>query len=109
MTGPFPAGEHQSLPEPNEFAWERGRMVRQREYAVVKSFSDADGFIHSSGERWTFLGAMFSKFEDLLTLCVKKGDGSEWRIPLVWEPSKHEQVIEGFVPIYVRLTEAAGQ
>ncbi len=102
MIGPFLSGEHASLPPPDEFSWEHGRINRHRTYTVVTSFSDADGDLHIPGEQWMFLGSMFSKFDDLLTICIKQSNGTEWRIPLVWGTAKQGRVIEYFVPDYVR-------
>jgi len=101
MIGPYKQGEHASLPEPSSLDWESGRLIRNNKYAVVQAFTDFDGSLHCAGECWVFLGTLFSKFEDRLTICVKKEDGTEWRIPLCWKRVQQESIIEEFVPHYV--------
>lgn len=67
-----------------------------RSYSVLRSFVDADGDEHRAGESWRLLGSMFSKFDDLVTLCVTLRDGSQCEVPLIWRPEAQGQLVEKF-------------
>jgi hypothetical protein len=62
----------------------------------VKPFTDADGDTHGVGEEWVFISATFSKFDDLLTLCLRRSFDEEWTLPLLWKKGEQEEVIEDF-------------
>jgi hypothetical protein len=63
-------------------------------YRVTASFLDADGDDHHVGEKWTFRGSWFSKFDDEITLFIVHSDDSHGRIPLLWKPNAQGEVIE---------------
>ncbi|HVR06579.1 MAG TPA: hypothetical protein VMW75_00905 [Thermoanaerobaculia bacterium] len=97
MKGPFDLGTLGTpLPPPSPGSWERNRLFRGRRYRVTKPFLDSDGDEHKMGEEWEFLGTLFSKFDDELTICVKRDDGREWAIPLVWKKGRQWQVLENW-------------
>jgi hypothetical protein len=75
-------------------------LVRGERYRVIKPFIDADGDVHLAGEEWAFVSAMYSKFDNLLTLCVHLSSGDEWALPLLWKKDKQAEIIEHF-PTYV--------
>jgi hypothetical protein len=93
MQGPYGRGTL-DLPPPSEWSWERNQLARGQTYRVSKAFEDADGDVHPVGEAWVFLGAMFNKFDDELTLCVRLPSGTEWKIPLLWRPDQQAAVID---------------
>jgi len=55
---------------------------------------DSDGDEHRVGEEWTFVGTLFSKFDDELTICIRRDSGEEWMIPLIWKKGMQQEVIE---------------
>ena len=63
---------------------------------VIKPFRDADGDEHPIGQEWIFVSTLFSKFDDELTLCIRDVSGEEWKIPLIWKPDRHMDVIENW-------------
>ena len=71
-------------------------------YQVHKSFIDADGDEHQVGESWLLAGSMFSKFDDLVTLCVTKKDDAQCELPLIWRPGAQDQVVENFLEYLAR-------
>lgn len=95
MQGPYKIGSIGSRVPPSGWDWERTHLVRGERYRVIKPFVDADGNDHPPGEEWQFLSSMFSKFNDLLILCVRFQSG-DWKIPLEWTPDKQQHVIEGW-------------
>jgi len=96
MQGPYSQGTLANLSAPSNGDWERGRLVRGQAYRVIMPFQDADGQDHPVGETWIFLGQMFNKFDDELVLCVRIDGEAEWKIPLVWQANKQEDVIENW-------------
>ena len=76
--------------------WESNNLRRCRRYRVATEFTDADGDKHVAGVEWEFIGAMFDRQSDQLTLCVRQDDATEWQIPLIWKPAAQQSVIEGF-------------
>jgi hypothetical protein len=96
MNGPYPLGTLNASFTPMEGTWETYTMKRGQRYRVTRSFEDADGDNHSVGEEWEFLSAMFSRFEDLLSLCVRIRSQEEWVIPLIWTPDRNEAVLQRF-------------
>jgi len=97
MNGPYEAGTFVHSHMPSELSWETRYLKRGQAYRVTKSFQDADGDEHCVGEEWEFIESLFSKFDDELTLCVRSPTNEEWKIPLIWKPEDHEDVIEGFL------------
>jgi hypothetical protein len=102
MIGPHPRGTFKPIVPPS--AWEASRMVRGKQYQVIKAFKDANGDEHLVGENWVFLMKMFNRFDDELNLCVLSASGEEWRIPLIWKREGEQEVIEN-VARYVSLVE----
>ena len=97
MEGPYPNGTYWYLEiPPTEWDWERGRLIRGERYRIIQPFTDANGDEHPVGEEWLFLRAMFSRFDDLLILCVRFSSGEEWKIPLLWKKDKQEDIIEHY-------------
>jgi len=70
MQGPYRIGSQGSPVTPAQGDWERTRLVRGERYRVIKMFRDADGDEHPIGE--------------------------EWKIPLIWKPDRHMDVIENW-------------
>jgi|SRR6185312_2105411 len=96
MKGPYKLGTlHSPLP-PATTSWEHTRLSRGSRYRVAGSFVDADGDEHPSGEEWIFLNTTFSKFDNELTIQVRKDNGEEWKIPLVWERGRQWDVLENW-------------
>ena len=96
MQGPYRIGSLGSPVTPAEGDWERTRLVRGERYRVIKPFRDADGDEHPIGQEWIFVSTLFSKFDDELTLCIRDVSGEEWKIPLIWKPDRHMDVIENW-------------
>jgi hypothetical protein len=96
MQGPHMPGAHEPLGLPSQWDWETGRLIRGQRYHVIKSFVDADGDRHSPGEEWVFVGSMFSRLDDLLTLVVRSDSGEEWLVPLFWTHDAQREIIEHF-------------
>jgi hypothetical protein len=96
MQGPYSQGTYTGLPAPSVGAWEQYRLVRGNAYRVIKTFNDADNHNHPVGETWIFLGAMFNKFDNELVLCVRLAESAEWKIPLIWQTDKQQDVIESW-------------
>jgi hypothetical protein len=71
-----------------------GRLVQGARYRVIRRFQDADGTLHPTGEEWMFVGGIFSKFDDEMTLCIQKSDGNDWKIPLSWRIEEQKSVLE---------------
>src|SRR5581483_8327776 len=94
MQGPYNVGTFSNLPAPSDWSWERTRLARGKTYRVIRSFADADGQEPPVGEEWVFLGEMFNKFDDELTVCIRSGGDEEWRIPFIWRADKQEEVLE---------------
>ena len=95
MNGPYERGTFDDIPKPSDWDWEKKRMQRGAVYRIVVPFVDADGDEHGVGEEWVFISTMFSRFDDELTICVRR-DGHEWKIPLFWTPDAHGNLIENF-------------
>src|SRR5262245_32898511 len=74
--------------------WEMRHLKRGQEYRVIKTFIDADNYQHTNGEKWSFQYSMFNKFDDELTLFVRKTDESLWSIALIWKEDYQQAVIE---------------
>jgi hypothetical protein len=100
MKGPFSRGTWTSDAAISEWSWEKGRMIREQKYRVMRPFTDAHKHHHSAGEEWTFIRSMFSKFDDELILCVRDASGSEWSMSLLWKAGHENLIIENF-PEYV--------
>ena len=64
-----------------------------KSYQVVRSFVDADGDRHVSGEQWTLIAVWFNKFDNEVTLGVKANGSKEWSVPLLWSPEHQEEII----------------
>ena len=95
MQGPYREGTFARVLSPSPGIWERLSLVaRGQAYRVIKPFQDADGQDHPTGETWTFLGAMFNKFDNELVVCVRLPSSAEWKIPLISQADKQEDVIE---------------
>ncbi|HMD54883.1 MAG TPA: hypothetical protein VKJ65_10070 [Phycisphaerae bacterium] len=110
MQGPYPNGTSWYLEiPPTEWDWERDRLIRGERYRIIKPFVDADGDEHPIGEEWLFLRAMYSQFDDLLTLCVCFPSGDEWKIPLLWNKDKQQDIIEHWSDYMARIGEKSGQ
>jgi hypothetical protein len=62
-------------------------------YRVIKTFRDGDADEHPVGEEWVFLGSWFNKFENESLFWVRLDCGEEWKIPLVWEKDRHEEIL----------------
>ncbi len=71
-------------------------LVAGSRYQVCKSFVDAAGDEHNVGENWLLVGSMFSKFDDLVTLCVSLKDATRHELPLSWRRGEQDHVIESF-------------
>jgi hypothetical protein len=108
MRGPYPPGVLQPLAEPTSFDWEHGRLIRGAIYRVICEFRDADGDLHSIGERWRFIGSRFSKFDDLLTVVVGDSCGEQREIPLFWTADGQERIIEDVDQYLDRETKGTG-
>jgi hypothetical protein len=109
MDGPFALGTFDDSGAPSEFDWDSGRMERNQNYRVVRSFVDAQGDEHKVGEEWQFLMSTFAPFMDELSLCVRSASQEEWRIPLINRTEKHKDVIERFEKDYVEKTSPSGK
>jgi hypothetical protein len=95
MQGPYEAGSAASPFAPTAESWEsRHGLVRGTRYSVAKAFSDADGDVHHIGDKWKFLGATFSKFDDEVVISISREDGKDWKIPLIWKSQKQAEIIE---------------
>ncbi len=102
MQGPFAPGTVGSSITPSADSWEAQHgLIRGRRYSVIKRFSDNDGDIHMAGEEWQFMSALFSKFDNEVTVCVRLDDGKDWMIPLVWMENKQSDIIEN-IQEYIR-------
>ena len=101
MLGPFSGGHYKSIASPNISVWESGKMYRNQAYVVKKEFQDLDGFVFNVGDIWTFLGAAFMIYDGILFIWIGKSDGSEWEIPMKWEPGFQLEIIENFTLKYV--------
>ncbi len=97
MNGPHNPGTFVFPNSSNQ--WESKNLRRGLRYRVVTEFADADGDKHVAGAEWEFIGAMFDRQSDQLTLCVRQDDAMEWQIPLIWKPAAQQSVIEGFKSI----------
>jgi hypothetical protein len=86
-----------------EPSWERGRISRGELYRVVVSFADADADQHHVGEQWTYIGSLFSKFDNDVTLFVSGSDGANFQFPLHWTPDTQEHVIENILTYICRV------
>ena len=104
MKGPMPAESHAILRSP-ETDWSLFRLRQQLRYVVVQQFVDADGDVHPVGETWVFLSTMFDRQTDLLLLCMRLADGTEWQIPLFWKPNAQQVIIEN-LHAYIRSVES---
>lgn len=96
MRGPFQSGTCVNPISPSEWDWEQKQLARGKRYRVIRPFIDADGDSHEVDEEWVFISAMFSKFDDLLTLCLRFPSGEDWSLPLIWRQDKQEEVVENF-------------
>src|SRR5687767_13141342 len=103
MKGPFPSGMFSFISGPTQWDWETGRLARGQWYRVIRPFIDFNGDSHPANEQWKFIGTMFSKFDDVLVLCVATSDGSEWSISLRWTPDSQEKVIKSFSEFVVSI------
>jgi hypothetical protein len=41
-----------------------------------------------------FVGGIFSKFDNEMTLCIQRDDGNDWKIPLSWNIEDQKSVLE---------------
>lgn len=95
MRGPYETGATASPVPASSDSWEqRHGLLRGRDYRVAKAFVDADGDTHSIGEQWSFVCGMFSKFDNEITICARRRDGGDWKIPLVWDRESQQDIIE---------------
>jgi hypothetical protein len=94
VQGPFKTGTLVNSVTRVQGHWESRSFVRGEIYRVVKSFVDAEGDPHLVGESWIFIGAMFSKFDNELTVCIRLMSGEEWKFSLIWKKDKQQDVIE---------------
>ena len=94
MQGPFAAATIGNRNPPSDKNWETGKFDQGALYQVSQSFLDSDGDEHAVGEQWTFIGTQYSKFDDELTICTRKLNGEEWKIPLIWTKDGQGFVIE---------------
>jgi hypothetical protein len=94
MRGPFKNGTLGNLVTQSQGHWEKRNLIRNQRYEVVKPFLDSDGDEHPVGEEWCFIGSMFSKFDDEITICVRVMSGEEWKFSLIWKQNKQTDVIE---------------
>lgn len=107
MQGPFSSGTIRSPVPPSDNSWEtRHGLIREHKYRVVDAFVDADGDLHSVGEEWIFICGMFSKFDDQITVCVRRENDGDWKIPLIWNRQDQQKVIENFESYVVRASTA---
>jgi hypothetical protein len=70
-------------------------MVIGKGYRVVKPFTDFDGAIHDSGERWIFTGKNFLPYDDGLTVYVKRDD-RDHTFRMQWRDDAQGDVISNF-------------
>ena len=96
MDGPFVSGTNTPILHPSKWDWEKDMMRRGLVYRVIAPFVDADKGQHCSGEEWTFVGTLFCRQTDKLTLVVQTANGEEWTLPLIWKPEAQETTIEHF-------------
>ena len=94
MIGPHKPGTY-IFPSPTTH-WELNKLREGQRYRGVKEFTDVNGDKHVAGEEWEFIGAMFDRQSDRLTLCVRRDGNTEWEIPLIWTPEAQASVIESF-------------
>ncbi|HEY4145301.1 hypothetical protein [Pinirhizobacter sp.] len=95
MQGPYASESVISPVPPSPNSWEsRHGLVRGKQYRVVKAFVDADGDAHPVGEKWTFISADFSKFDDQIQIVVHLLEGTDWKIPLIWKSEMQAVIIE---------------
>ena len=83
-------------------------LVAGNPYQVCNSFVDAAGDEHKVGENWLLVGSMFSKFDDLVTLCVSLKDGSQHELPLSWRRGEQGHVIESFSQFLIQAPLPSG-
>lgn len=103
MRGPFKNGTHVNPVPPSEWSWERQQLVRGQRYRVIRPFVDGNGDPHVVGDEWVFVHAMFSKFDDLLTLCIWRASGGEWTVPLFWKKDRQEEIVKHFDDYVMRI------
>ena len=103
MRGPFAVGTIGNRNSPSDKNWETGKFVRGALYRVSHSFLDSDGDEHPAGEQWTFISSLYSKFEDELTICIRKQNGEEWKISLTWNKDAQGFIIEHWEDYFTRV------
>jgi hypothetical protein len=94
MRGPLQKASCENPIPPSEGKWEKRNLERGRRYRVNKAFTDSDGDNHQIGEEWVFVSSMYSKFDELLTLCIQDSTGQYWQLPLFWKKEKQGEIIE---------------
>jgi len=93
MNGPYKNGTFEFPGSPPN--WESSMsLIAGQKCRVVNGFVDADGDQHEIGAEWVFVCTMFDRQSDVLTLCIRKDDGTEWQIPLSWKSPPQATVIE---------------
>ena len=96
MDGPFALGTNAPILHPSKWDWEKDMMRRGQVYRVIAPFVDADGDQHPVGEEWIFVGTLFCRQSDKLTLVLRTAKDEEWTLPLIWKPEAQETTIEHF-------------
>ncbi len=104
MQGPYEAGSIDSHIPPSAESWEsRHGLIREKRYRVMKDFIDLDGDNHPSGEEWLFVAGLFSKFDDEITICIRRDGNDDWKIPLSWNAEQQQHVIENIADYVKRI------
>ena len=71
-------------------------------YRVIKAFRDGDADEHLVGEEWVFLGSWFNKFYDEYFFWVRFTSDEEWKIPLVCEKDRQEEILVHWQNYFMR-------
>jgi hypothetical protein len=70
-------------------------LVPGKNYRVLKSFEDYDGFSHPVGERWRYIDKSFLPYEDGLTLKIEL-EGQLTGLRLQWRDDRQGPIIDNF-------------
>jgi hypothetical protein len=104
MRGPFPAGTYAyGVPSSSWDYWEKKHLVQGAKYRVVRPFVDADGDTHAVGEEWTLVSSMFSRYDEVFTICVRLRGDDEWTVPLRWRADLRDVVVDNFESYITRV------
>lgn len=78
-------------------------------YRVVRTFVDYDGYVHSVGEEWTFLGFAFLPVDDGLSWFVSLDGIDEWHIRMQCTAEEQGEVVENLSLYIVAIVGTNGR